>query len=80
MDISYLDIDEHSCYNRSMDEETFEKLEDRASALETMVWTQDARIRDLEESVRVLNKTVEGIQNLFIRAGEYKGKARGRLP
>lgn len=33
----------------------------------------------LTEQVYRLNKTLEGIQQLFVRAGEYQGKPRGRL-
>ena len=40
----------------------------------------DERLARLERSVQILYKTVEGIQQLFIRAGEYQGKPRGRLP
>ena len=35
---------------------------------------------DLREQFFALAKTVEGVQHLFIRAGEYQGKSRGRLP
>lgn len=44
-------------------------------------------IRDLKEEIDALKemvfqqaKTTEGMQNLFIKAGEYRGKPRGRLP
>lgn len=34
----------------------------------------------LVEEFFKLSKTVEGMQQLFIKAGEYQGKPRGRLP
>lgn len=40
----------------------------------------DAKIEALFQAVQVLSKTVEGIQQLFVKAGEYQGKPRGRLP
>ena len=39
-----------------------------------------SRQNDLFEQLFVLQKTVEGVQQLFIKAGEYQGKPRGRLP
>lgn len=39
-----------------------------------------ARQNECFEQLFELQKTVEGMQNLFIKAGEYKGKPRGRLP
>jgi len=32
------------------------------------------------EQLFTLQKTVEGMQQLFVKAGEYQGKQRGRLP
>jgi len=32
------------------------------------------------EQLFTLQKTVEGMQQLFVKAGEYQGKPRGRLP
>ncbi len=40
----------------------------------------DQKIEGLFQAVQVLSKTVEGMQQLFIKAGEYQGKPRGRLP
>lgn len=33
----------------------------------------------LMEQVYRLNKTIEGLQQLLVKAGEYQGKPRGRL-
>ena len=40
----------------------------------------EAEVEQLKEMVFAQGKTIEGMQNLFIKAGEYKGKPRGRLP
>lgn len=40
----------------------------------------EQKIAELETAVQILSKTLEGVQHLFIRAGEYQGKPRGRLP
>lgn len=40
----------------------------------------ESKVDELMELVFQQGKTIEGMQNLFIKAGEYKGKPRGRLP
>ena len=40
----------------------------------------EAELGALIEEFFALKKTVEGMQQLFIKAGEYQGKPRGRLP
>lgn len=37
-------------------------------------------VGELKELVFAQGKTLEGIQHLFVKAGEYRGKPRGRLP
>lgn len=37
-------------------------------------------VNELKEMVFTQGKTLEGIQHLFVKAGEYQGKPRGRLP
>lgn len=39
-----------------------------------------SEFKALTEMVFQLTKTVEGMQQLFVKAGEYQGKPRGRLP
>ena len=40
----------------------------------------EKELEGMREMVFTLNKTVEGMQHLFVKAGEYQGKPRGRLP
>ena len=48
--------------------------------LQIQIYNLNEQFAAILEEVYSLKKTIEGIQNLFIRAGEYKGKPRGRLP
>lgn len=56
------------------------ELNQSISALKGEVTELKAEIDELKEMVFSQGKTVEGMQHLFIKAGEYKGKPRGRLP
>lgn len=48
--------------------------------LQIQIENLNKQFATLLEEVYRLQKTIEGIQNLFIRAGEYQGRPRGRLP
>jgi prefoldin subunit 5 len=56
------------------------ELNQRIDELEQGYRNLQAEIDELKEMVFTQNKTIEGVQHLFVKAGEYQGRPRGRLP